>query len=197
VATANKLSLPEEGLASLEEVFQLLAAHPGFHVARIRQYPGLVRIASWLGLLVKQARLLSFGAEFGNALTLLRFRVEWEGASRVSMEFIWHASKINPDWWVFIHFLDEAGEIRFQVDYNLQGVAPGVSGLLYLRRPIDIPSGVPSGVYRVRLGVWSPKEAAHLPLTRFRGCKREVARWYRNAVILDPVEYLFGQARSL
>jgi hypothetical protein len=170
-------------LVSLDGVFQLLAAHEGFRVARVRCTRATGN-AYWLGRVITRARLLVFGAEFSRSLTLVYFRLRQEGPSAVTLEIQWHAAAMPRECSVFIHFLDEAGEIRFQGDYALRIEEFSWLGFSYSRRRVEMPDGIPRGLYRVRLGLWSPQDAVHLSLTRFRGCTREWAESYRNAVIL-------------
>ena len=178
---------PVNDLASLKGIYELLAAHPSFRVPQVERSPSPNRMASRLGRIIKKAYLLRFGAEFNNILTLLSFRVQREGRQRIVLDLVWHATDIPAGWSAFIHFVDQQRELRFQGDYSFEGQAPSAFGFLYLRRNVEVPREIPGGLYGVRLGVWSPAGAVHLPLTRFRGCIRESTAWCRDAVILDTV----------
>jgi hypothetical protein len=175
---------PTDAIAALREVHSLLAAHPSFKIVPVRSSSPASWGQSSLGRVIRELRLVKFGAKFDRVLTLLYFRIQKDGPRRISLDLQWHATRIGAGWSVFIHFVDAAGEIRFQGDYALEGQTPDALGFLYSRRRVDIPTEVPEGTYRVRLGVWSPPETRHLRLSRVRGCLRERAEWCRNAVIL-------------
>ena len=174
--------------AQLFEMYRLLSIHPAFRAPEggyeFRTGPKMF----WLGRLIKEARLLRFGAEFAGGLTLLACQLQPQGAAALSLALQWYGPEIRREWSVFIHFLDQRGEILFQGDYPLARHRPDVLGFFYDRRAVQIPKEAPGGEYRIRLGVWSPSERIHLPLTRFRGCFRETPGWCHNAVLLDSLK---------
>ena len=176
-----------DAFASLDETCQLLRTHPDFRelpAARVaRKSPAGLAI----GRCIKTVRLWSFGAEFARSLTLWHFQIRHDQPRVLAMDLRWHGGKLLDDWCVFVHFVDDGGEIRFQGDYPLKGVIPDPLGFFYAHRLVAVPAEVTRGNYRVRLGVWSPGAASHLQLTRFRGCQRESVDWCRNAVILATV----------
>jgi hypothetical protein len=173
-------------LIPLKDIRELLSAHPNFRVVSVRRNPGRNRAAAMMGWMIKNLGLLKFGAEFDRNFTLLSFHVNRHGQRRIVLQLCWHAIEVPAGWSTFIHFVDERGAIQFQGDYSFEGQVPNAFGMLYSRRSIEVPAEVPAGIYRVRLGIWSPSAAAHLPLTRFHGCFRESAEWCRNAVLLKP-----------
>ena len=128
--------------------------------------------------------MLRFGAEFDGKLTLLSFRVRQERRQEVTLDFQWHAPEICSGWTVFVHFLDDRGDIRFQGDHPLSDHKPDPLGFIYYCKRV----AAPEGKYRVRVGVWRPAERLHLRLTRFRGCIQEAPGWCQNAVLLDGHE---------
>jgi hypothetical protein len=172
-------------LASLNQVCELLAADPNFRVARVRQTPDPGQKQSFLGWMIKETRLLKFGAVFSRTLTLVSFQLHQQGPRNIVMDLHWHVSKKKSGWAVFIHFLDNQGELRFQGDYSLDGEVPDALGFVYSRQIVAVPREVVGGAYRVRLGVWSPSQSRHLPLGRVRGCRREPPGPYHNAVLLN------------
>lgn len=180
-------SLLEE-MVPLREIHGLLSAHAGFRAIPVRQRPLRNRTRSSLGWLIKAVGLLKFGAEFDGKVTLLSYQVQRKEGRTIVLDLRWHAGKAPDGLVAFIHFLDEKGEIRFQGDYAFDGQTRNAFGMLFWRREIHIPSAVPDGVYRVRLGAWLPASSRHLPLTRFRGCGRESVEWCRNAVLLPTVK---------
>lgn len=170
----------------LSELYRLLKVHPGFRPPRLPGGgdPNL----SWLGWLVQKGRLLRFGAEFAGGLSLLGFFHEREDRRQFNFYFRWRCRHVQPEWQVFLHFLDPQGAIRFQGDHSLSGVVPDPLGFLYLRRTVEAPPEIAPGRYRIRLGVWIPQERVHLKLLRYRGCVREVPGWCHNAVLLGVLE---------
>jgi len=179
-------SLREE-MVPLRDIRGLLSAHAGFRVIPVRQHPLRNRRRSAIGRLIKAVRMLRFGAEFDGKVTLLSYQVQRNEGRKIVLDLCWHAARIPDGLVAFIHFLDEKDEIRFQGDYPFDGQTRNAFGMLFWRREIRVPSEVPDGVYRVRLGTWLPKSTRHLPLTRFRGCDRESVEWCRNAVLLPTV----------
>jgi hypothetical protein len=174
-------------LASLNQVCELLAVDSGFRVTRVRQAPDLEQTPSSLGRIIKEIRLRRFGAVFSGVLALLYFELRQQDPRIIVIDLHWHLTKMRTGWAVFIHFLDGEGRICFQGDYSLDGEAPDALGFVYSRRVVAVPREVARGTYRVRLGVWSPAESRHLPLSRVQGCDREPPGDYHNAVLLDVV----------
>jgi hypothetical protein len=172
-------------LASLNQMCELLAADPTFRVKRVTQSPNLAQKRSLLGRMIKEIRLLRFGAVFSGTLTLLYFQLHQQESHNLVIDLHWHQTKRKAGWAVFIHFLDCEGRMCFQGDYSLDGEVPDALGFVYSRRMVVVPREVLRGTYRVRLGVWSPGESRHLPLSRVRGCRREPPGAYQNAVLLS------------
>lgn len=171
----------------LRNIHDLLSAHSGFRVIPAREVRSRNRTRSLLGRLIKAIGMLKFGAEFDRKVTLLSFHVEQKERRRIVLDLRWHAAEVPEGLVTFIHFLDDKGEIRFQGDYAFEGQARNAFGILFWRGNIRVPPEVPEGVYRARLGTWLPASSAHLPLTRFRGCRRESVEWCRNAVLVASV----------
>jgi hypothetical protein len=174
-------------LTSLNQVCELLAADPGFRVTRVRRAPELERTPSRLGRLITATRLRKFGAVFSGSLTLIFFELKQQGSRNIVMDLHWHLAQSPAGWAVFIHFIDDAGKLCFQGDYSLDGETPDALGFVYSRRVVVVSPEVVPGTYRIRLGVWSPAESRHLPLSEVRGCDREPPGDYHNAVLLGIV----------
>lgn len=174
-------------LVSFHQVCELLAADPDFRVTRVRQATDSRQAPSRLGGLVKEVRLRRFGAVFSDTLTLLYFKLQQRGTHNIVMHLHWHLTERPAGWAVFIHFVDGQGNLCFQGDYSLDGETPDALGFVYSRRVVVVPQEVVRGVYQVRLGVWSPAESRHLPMSRVHGCHREPPGPYHNAVLLDVV----------
>jgi hypothetical protein len=175
---------PSNAIKELEGIFQLLSAHPEFHVASVRPSQVLIRATPALGRVLKQVLSLRFCAEFGRSLTLVSFRVRLEDASAITLNLLWHVESVVADCSVFIHFTDETGAIRFQGDHPLLSGHSSPLRLLSSQNRIPAPQDFRRRVYHVRLGVWSPATGMHLHLTKLRGGTRDSSHGYPNAVIL-------------
>ena len=176
-----------DAFESLDEICQLLQTHPDFREVPATRVARKSLAALAIGRWVKNVRLWSFGAEFARSLTLCRFQIRQDQPRVLAMDLRWHVEKLLDDWCVFVHFVDDSGEIRFQGDYPLKGVIPDPLGFVYSHRLVAVPADVPRGSYHVRLGVWSPTAVSHLELTRFRGCQRGSAGAWHNAVMIATV----------
>ena len=176
-----------DAFEALDEICQLLQTHPDFRELPATRVAGKSPAALAIGRWIKNVRLWSFGAEFARSLTLCHFQIRQDQPRVLAMDLRWHVEKLLDDWCVFVHFVDDSGEIRFQGDYPLKGVIPDPLGFVYSHRLVAVPAEVPRGSYRVRLGVWSPGAGSHLQLTRFRGCQRGAADCFPDAVTLATV----------
>lgn len=177
-----------DAFESLDEVCRLLQTHTGFReLPAVRPAGKSNRSGMAFGRFIKNLRLRSFGAEFASSLTLWHFQIHQDSPRMLALDLRWHVEKLLDDWCVFVHFVDDSGEIRFQGDYPLRGVTPDLLGFVYSRRLVAVPAEVPRGSYHVRLGVWSPGAGSHLPLTRFRGCQPGSADCLPDAVTLATV----------
>jgi hypothetical protein len=176
-----------DALASLDEICQLLRTHPDFRELPAVQVARKSPTGLAIGRFIKNVRLLRFGAEFARSVTLWHFQIRQDKPRVLVLDLRWHVAKLLDDWFVFIHFVDDDGEIRFQGDYPLRGVVPDRLGFVYSHRLVAVPAEIPRGSYHVRLGVWSPTAVSHLELTRFRGCQRGPADLWHNAVRLATV----------
>ena len=177
---------PEQAAAAreLEDIFQLLQIHPGFAVASARPSPFAIRLTSALGRTVKWLLSWSFCAEFGKSLTLISFRIRLEVSSVMVLDLLWHAESVPMNCAVFVHFIDETGAIRFQADHPLPAGQTGPLRLLSSQGRATVPQDRYPGLWRARLGVWSPPANAHLQLTKLRGCTRDSSDGFPEAVIL-------------
>lgn len=176
-----------DAFRSLDEVCQLLQTHPRFRELPVVRVAGKSRTGLAIGRFIKNMRLRRFGAEFARSLTLWHFQIRQEQPRVLALDLRWHAENLAADWHVFIHFVDASGEIRFQGDYPLKGVILDLFGFAYSRRQVAVPAETPGGNYHVRLGVWSPGDGGRLELTQFRGCQRDPADGWRDAVMVGTV----------
>ncbi len=130
--------------------------------------PSLPRQALWLGSLIKSMKLVIFGAQFGENLTLLRAEVKLSGTREISFTFRWHSPELCPEWIVFIHFLDENGATQMQGDHRLWQYNQDPWGFVAYSFKIWIAETHVGKTYRIRLGVWNPEEKVRLPIVRGR-----------------------------
>jgi glycosyltransferase involved in cell wall biosynthesis len=157
-----------------ENVEELLDIYSGLIRASIRQVedlphtkrpPGLPRRSMRFVSLIASIRMLSFGAQFGGGLTLLRSRVKLSGNRELSFDFQWHSPELRPEWTVFIHFLDDNDVIQIQADHNLWQYNQDPWGFITYSFKIWIPDVHLGKSYRMRLGVWNPEEKTRLPVS--------------------------------
>lgn len=169
----------------LDDLIGVLACDPAFRVAHVPRTPLLIPLVACAVSAFKAVRSLRFVVEFAGSLTLLSYRIRTDAPSGILVDLLWHAGQLPPDWWVYIHFLDREGTIRLQGDYALPPGSGTRLKLLPNQRRIEVPADLSGQAYRIRLGVWSPAEGRHLPLTKFRGCIRDTSEGFGSAVILD------------
>ena len=177
----------QEALTALDEICQVLRAHPDFRELPAARIARLSPIGMAIGRFVRHARARTFAAEFAHSLTLWRFELRQDHPRALAVDLRGQCEKLLNDWCVVIHFLDESGEIRFQSNYPLRGVLPDVLTFIYLRWLITVPAGVPPGSYYVRLGVCSQHDGPYLQLTQFRGCRRDPAGSWCNMIRLPAI----------
>ena len=139
--------------------------------------PSLPRAALWWGSLIKSVKLATFGAQFGDDLTLLRSQVKFRGDRVLAFDFQWHSPRIRPEWMVFIHFLDENGGTQIQADHSLWQHDQDPWGFVTYAFKVWIAEAHLGKSYRVRLGVWRPEEKTRLPITGSRGLTVDVQEW--------------------
>jgi len=120
------------------------------------------------GRIVKSLRRIGFGAQFGDTLTLLRCDRRTSPDGQVVFDFEWHAADIDPDWIVFLHFLDESGATRMQGDHKLGVHRQDPWGFVTYSRSIPVAEEHLGKTYQLRLGVWSPARKMRLAVSAGR-----------------------------
>ena len=109
-------------------------------------------------------------ATFGAAIDLLGYDLANEGDS-LRLTLYWRSAQpAGRSYDVFIHLLDEAGEIVAQVDEKpLAGLAPTTrwqpGDLLRDPHRLPWPADLPPGTYRLAAGLFDRETMARLPLT--------------------------------
>jgi len=103
---------------------------------------------------------------FGGLIEFLGYDIKYGNLPEII--YYWKAlSKIKRDWHAFVHFIGPDGRIAFQNDHILSSgdrrSSEWVKGEIYKERiKIDIPQGLPSGTYLIRIGIWDPKTEKRL-----------------------------------
>ncbi len=120
------------------------------------------------GKLVASLRGLFKCVRFGESLTLLRFEPYLEGNRQICFDIQWHAAELRSEWIAFVHFVDGAGNTRFQGDHGLCHYEQDPWGFITYQVRVPIAQSDLGETYQVRLGVWIPGEARRLPITRSR-----------------------------
>jgi glycosyltransferase involved in cell wall biosynthesis len=156
--------------------------------------------AVWLGTLIKSSMMLAFGAQFGASLALLRCEIKVTHQNDLSFDFYWHSSELHPAWTVFIHLIDENGTTQIQGDHRLWLYNQNPWGFIKYTLTVAVPAGAAGASYRVRLGVWNPKERVRLLVTRVRGLpldREERAVSLGRIRLMSPSRQPAGTAVSL
>jgi len=117
---------------------------------------------------------------FGDQIALRGFDISDEGESlrpggALHLSLYWQAlTKVESDYTVFIHLLDDSGAVRAQQD------APPVNGsypthlwekdeIVQDKHELILPAGLPSGHYRLTLGLYSAETLQRLPAVDAQG----------------------------
>jgi hypothetical protein len=109
-------------------------------------------------------------AVFGDRLRLLGYGLVPAGERAWTLTLAWEAEgPVNEDYVVFVHLVDEGGEIRSQSDappgggfYPTSFWIPGETVLD--RHDLTLPDGAPAGRYRLRVGLYQPETGLRLPV---------------------------------
>ena len=122
------------------------------------------------------------GANLGDVVTLLAYEMGGDrvspGAS-VSLTVTWLAETLmDVPYTVFVHLLDEDGQLRGQIDAQpLAGRRPTTSWLPgeVLLDPYDVPVPLdaPSGRYRLAVGMYDPDTVTPLAATDSNGVRQQ------------------------
>jgi len=110
---------------------------------------------------------------FGELLRLLGYRVERAESFTqrdVTITFYWQATQ-HPelDYSVFVHVIDEAGELVTQCDVGLGSdrnyptSAWWIGDIVSSRHTLTLPPDLPSGAYEIRVGVYFWADGSRLP----------------------------------
>jgi tetratricopeptide (TPR) repeat protein len=103
---------------------------------------------------------------FGGAIELIGYDIKHNKKPEIT--YYWKATgKIKKDWTAFVHFLGPDGKIAFQNDHLLfSGRKPSSKWIkkeFYKESfSIDVPKGIHSGTYQIKIGLWDPKTGKKL-----------------------------------
>ena len=150
-----------------EELIDIYSGLIGISIRQVGDLPptSLPRQAVRFGSLIRSVRMLTFGAQFGGKLTLLRSRVKLSGHRELCFDFQWHSPELRSEWTVFIHFLDDNGDIQMQADHNLWQFNQDPWGFVTYSFRLWISDVHLGRSYRTRLGVWNPEKKTRLPVS--------------------------------
>jgi glycosyltransferase involved in cell wall biosynthesis len=156
----------DENVEELLEIYSGLTRVPKNPTQKpVERPPSLPVSTLRIGSLIASLRRLHFGAHFGNQLSLLRSQIKLTGDRELSLEFQWHSPELRPEWAVFVHFLDDGGDIQIQADHSLWQYNQDPWGFVTYAFKIWIPDVHLGKSYRARLGVWNPEEKTRLTVS--------------------------------
>jgi len=142
-------------------------ASPGLWCA-----PQIESARSWLLPYPLTVELQPQWALFGDALELLGYRLETPEATpggQVKLTLYWHArQRVTTDYTVFVHLLDEAGEMRGQQDSQpVSGAYPTTlwspGKVIVDRYAVPVGGDAPPGQYRLAVGLYDLATLQRLP----------------------------------
>jgi hypothetical protein len=116
------------------------------------------------------------GALFGDKMRLVGFDTTSQvksvaGANKLPLTLFWRGeAKIDEDYVIFIHLLNQDGQIVAQRDtaprYGALDTSKWNPGeLLDDDQSLDLPPNLPAGSYRIEMGVYRPTDGKRLTLT--------------------------------
>lgn len=110
------------------------------------------------------------GADFGDAIRLHSYDMGVPTDGLFNLTFYWQTLAPPGDYVVFIHLVDEAGNIVSQVDSIPVAGARPTSGwrareVVTDNHVLPIPDDLPVGRYHVNVGLYNPDDDARLPVT--------------------------------
>ncbi|MEK6691769.1 MAG: discoidin domain-containing protein [Nitrospirota bacterium] len=103
---------------------------------------------------------------FDGKIEFLGFDIKHSRAPEIV--YYWKATgKIKKDWTAFVHFISPDGKIAFQNDHLLS--SGGKPSSKWIKNEsykesfsIDVPKGIHSGTYQIKIGIWDPKTGKRL-----------------------------------
>jgi len=136
--------------------------------------PQIESTRSWLlpYPLPADAGVQSQSATFGDALELLGYRLETPQATpggRTRLTLYWHTrQRLTTGYTVFVHLLDEAGEMRGQRDGQpVNGTCPTTlwspEKVIVDRHVVPVNGDAPPGQYRLAVGLYNLATLQRLP----------------------------------
>ncbi len=138
--------------------------------------PQLLSPADWLlaDPLPPELDVQPAGDHFGESVELVGYQVE-EAEGQMVVTLYWRTAAANDVYaTIFVHLLDEAGNILAQQDsppvqgtYPLPVWTPGF--IIADEHRLTLPADVPSGPYHLAIGLYDPVTLARWPVTTATG----------------------------
>jgi glycosyltransferase involved in cell wall biosynthesis len=164
----------DENIGELLDVYARLTRDYSGHERIVQRPISLSRAARWWAALWRLFKTPASYAEFRDGLILIQCKVNASPESDLYFDFRWHAREVAPAWVVFIHLVDEHGDMQIQDDHQMFQYDQDPWGFITYRRKLCIGDLHRGKSYRVRLGIWSPESKARLPVLRSRGMEMEM-----------------------
>ena len=112
-------------------------------------------------------------AEFGEQITLAGYDLPagpWQPGDVVTLTLFWLAAEpIGKDYNIFVHLLDDSGQLAAQTDSSPAGGSLPTSGwqageAIVDRHGILLPDTLPAGEHELRVGLYAPATGDRLPV---------------------------------
>jgi hypothetical protein len=113
------------------------------------------------------------GAEFGPTIQLFGYDLGEIVGGQLPLTLYWRAvAEPSGSYLVFIHLVDQAGNIISQIDTVPAGGARPTSGwrageFITDTHVLSIPADLPPGPYQLNVGLYDPDDGARLPVTLY------------------------------
>src|ERR1051325_6687741 len=163
----------------LADIHRLLSAAWHQRSVRLRRptagSPGTMSLR--LGEWIRRLCFFRFGVAFEDDISLLVFKSIWRRPRDLTLRLEWHVKHLNPEWQVFVHFMNEKGEIVFQGDHPFGRRLQDSLGFIYYDWRVLVAADVPTGPYAIRMGVWWARRPRHLEGFGFPGGRPERTGW--------------------
>jgi hypothetical protein len=132
---------------------------------------GRIVVEPWPLVTDPPAAQTAIEAEFGSDIQLSGYDLGELGGGELPLTLYWRAvAEPAGSYLVFIHLVDQAGNIVGQIDTVPAGGARPTSGwrageVIADAHVLSIPDDLPPGSYQLNVGLYNPDDGARLPVT--------------------------------